>query len=169
MSKRTVITAENFKAQLSVVVKADRSLRTQVQDLIVFGFREYADNQNSNWLSDLIVADLRGMRTKAIQEYIEENTDLVLTKMKDGEARFKREAREGFEFAMPTVPWYEYSNAGKVSVIDPVISLNSLIRKLEHAESTEDDKKVLKDGTKVQADEMLVYLKACPVLNQVAV
>lgn len=166
MSNTVKITGDNFKAQLKRAVTADKSLRTLLQRMVVFSFNEYNTNQNSNWLTDIINADLKGVRMAAIQQYIEDHTDLVLTKMSSDDIRFKREAREGYEFVMPTVTWFDYSNIGKITFVDPMAAFKGLITKLENAENTDNDKKQLVEGTKESADSMLVYLKAYPAFQQ---
>jgi hypothetical protein len=168
MSNTVKITGDNFKAQLKRAVTADKSLRALLQRLVVFGFKEYDEGKNSNWLTDVINADLKGVRMAAIQQYIEDHTDLVLTKMSSDDIRFKREAREGYTFVMPTVTWYEYSKIGQVTFVDPMAAFKGLITKLENAEDSEKEKRQLVDGTKETADAMLVYLKAYPAFQQQA-
>lgn len=168
MPAPTPITAINFKKYLKSALSKDKSLRDLLQRLIEFGFVEYDTNKNSNWLTDVCTADFKSVRTAAMQEYIEAHTDLVLTENSEGKRRFKREAFDDYKFVMPKVTWYEFSNAGKISIVDPMELIKSAISKLEAAEDDSKEKKVLKEGTKSVADDLIKYLKEFPAFDNQA-
>ena len=157
--KEIQITTKNFKLQLAGAVKKDVNLREQVQRLLVFAFLEYDVNHNSNWLSDIMNAGFKGIRLAAIQEYVQDHTDLVWTKKKDDTTVFMREALEGFEFKLPEKSWYEYSNKGmSVPIVDPdklIATLKATLKAVLAGEG----KKVLKEGTKERATQILAAVE----------
>ena len=136
MGQPIPITVDNFHEKLKQAVTTDGTLRGQVQRLIIFGMIEYDQNRNSNWLSEVMNAGFRSVRMAAVQEYIQDHTDLVWTKKKDGTTVFLREAKEGFKFSLPTETWYEYSNKGNaIPVANPDTMLKTIkgyITKLEN-------------------------------------
>ena len=151
------ITSKNFKAKLATALKQDGTLRDNLQRLVIFGMLEYDINHNSNWLSDIMNAGFKGVRMAAIQEYIQDHTDLIFSKKKDSDPVFLREALAGWEFKLPEVTWYEYSNKGEAV---PVANIEQMMRtikgyivKIEKGLKGEDtelkgDKKVAEDFLK---------------------
>lgn len=159
MAKPIVITAENFHKVLSKAVSTDVSLRGQVQRLVEFGLVQYNEQHNSNYLTEIIVADFHGIRTQAVQDYIEAHTDLVLTKFEDGTHRFKRKERDGYKFEMPTVTWWEYSKAGQAKAVNWDDKLSTFTKQLERSVKGEGKVKV-EEGTQEEAEHLLAHLKA---------
>ena len=153
------ITSENFPKYLKKAESADKSLRSLLQSLLVYGLEHYAEKHNSNRLTDVCGANLHGIRTQGLVDYVEKYTDLVWTKMDDGSVRFKREAREGFEFKMPSIPWWEDSKAGQ--------AIPKEIAKLEKQYLTTitklvkgDGKAKLVEGDEIEAKNYLNHLKS---------
>ena len=151
----------NYRSYIKAMVDGDIKLRDMVQYYIMQGMIHYDEHHNSNPLSELLNADIKGVRTAAIQEYIQDHTDLVWMKDKNtGLSRFLREALIGFEFKIPEKTWYDYSNAGTaIPVIDPdkmIASLKATLKAVLKGEG----KKVLKHGSEERAKQILAAVEA---------
>ena len=161
MSKQLVaITADNFSSVLGKLVTADNSLASRIQDLIVFGFAHYEAHNDSVYLTQLMNAGFRSVRTEAIKVYVQDHTNLVLRKDKQDESKvcFKIDKNsKAARFTAPTKSWTEYSGVGQAIPLDIDTALPAFINRLSKAIKGE-GKKALKEGTEEHAATVLAAL-----------
>ena len=169
MGKPIEITTETWSDCMAKVLRLDGSIANLLQRMMMFAFAQYEEGKNSNWLSEVVGQKYKSVRSAALQEYVEAHTDLVLTKMDNGDYRFKREAVEGKpSYKKPELTWYEFSSKGKPSIVKPDAVLKRTIKSLEDAMDEKKEKKSLEDGTEEYAKTLIAYLKAAPAANAVA-
>lgn len=156
----------NHKEFLGVLRRNDKSLRDAVNYYVVEAMDYYYNGGgfNSNPLTELFMPDedgnkIKGIRLIAVQEFIQDHTELVLTKKKDGTVAFLREAKEGFEYKKPEQTWYDYSNKGDPV---PVADLSQIMRTIKgyvaKLEKGLNGEGVTLKGKKEDAKELLAHL-----------
>ena len=100
---------KTFNRKLSGVVKSAKSMRDNVQELIVAGLVHYEEHQDTGYLTDLVRAcqGVRSLPTTTISEYIKLHANVGWGKLKDGKPGFKKVGKD-IEVQMPEVTWYDW-------------------------------------------------------------
>lgn len=166
MSKIIAITAATFTSVLAKLVTADNSMASRIQELIMFGLHHYNEHNDSVFLTQLMNAGFKSVRTEAIKVYIQDHTNLVLRKDGDeGAVKFKIDRMSTNErYTEPSKTWTEYSGVGQAMPIDADSIIKRAINTLSRAIAGE-GKKALKEGTKEHAILCLANLKKCAVAS----
>ena len=158
----------NYRSYLSTMKRADMSLRDFINYYVVEALEYYHNggDYNSNPLSEMFQPDedgneLKGTRGIAVQEFIQDHSELVLVKKKDGSSTFIREVKEGFEYSTPKVTWYDYSKAGQAVPVANIPqmrkNLKGYVTKIQNALKGEGAEL---RGTKKDAEDLLKDLAA---------
>lgn len=159
MAKLVEITADNFGGVLRKLVTADNSMAGRIQDLIVFGFAHFDEHNDSVYLTQLMNAGFKSVRTEAIKVYIQDHTNLVLRKDGEDKVKFKIDkASQNPRYTAPTKSWTEYSGVGQAMPVDADALVQRAINTLTRAINGEGKKK-LKDGTEEHAKAVLNNLR----------
>lgn len=107
---------KTFNRKLGNVVKSTKSLRDNVQELIVAALVHYESEGgdglptgDTGYMTDLVRAcqGVRALPTTTISEYIKIHANVGWGKLKDGKPGFKKVGKE-VEVTMPEVTWYDW-------------------------------------------------------------
>lgn len=98
-----------FNRKLSAVVKSAKTMRGNVQELIVAGLVHYEQHGDTGYLTDLARAckNVRSLPTLTITEYIKAHANVGWGKLKDKQSGFKKVGKE-IEVQMPNVTWFDW-------------------------------------------------------------
>ena len=93
---------KTFNRKLSGVVKSAKSMRENVQELIVAGLVHFEEHADTGYLTDLVRAcqGVRALPTATINEYIQTHANVAWGKLKDGQKGYKKVGKE-VEVTMP--------------------------------------------------------------------
>lgn len=154
----TAITAKNFTAALSAIIRSQTSQRAKIQALILFGmaYANESEGHNCLYLTKLVQGlDSAGVtRTLAIQKFIMAHCACIWTKDKTGVAIFK--PHKEWAYTEPTCNWWEFDKAGKaVPDYDFEKALKHFITKAEGADLGPVHAAML-DAIKVAANQAVV-------------
>lgn len=124
---------KTFNRKLSGVVKSAKTMRDNVQELIVAGLVHYEEHGDTGYLTDLARAckGVRALPTTTITEYIKAHANVGWGKLKDKRLGFKKVGKD-IEVQMPNVTWYDWEG-GDHNVIkedyDMLASVRSAVTK----------------------------------------
>lgn len=165
------ITAANFGSVLSHLITADNTMASRIQDLILFGLFHYAvdptakggaGHNDSEYLTRLMNAGFRSVRTEAIKLYIEAHTNLTLRKDPRDETKviFKIDPNSSnARYTEPTKTWSEWSAVGQAMPLDIDKALPAFVNRFRKALNG-DGKKKLAEGTEEHTVSVLAQLEA---------
>ena len=110
------ITTKTFNASLASTIKSAKTMRTNAQLLIDFGFIQYKDTGDSGYLSRIVAAciGVKSLNTAKMIGYIESIANVKHAKSKDGSHVFKKTPKEEPTINDYCENWYEFETAETV-------------------------------------------------------
>lgn len=131
---------KQFKAKLATITKSGKTLRENVQSVLIFGFEQAKEHGNLGYLSDVmrICIGVRALPTNAIKDYIKDYVEPIKwAKGPDGVVRFSKDGKNGkLKVTMPTEPWFEHESVRKTQAkqdLHVAQRLKSLLTALDNA------------------------------------
>tara|TARA_X000001382_G_scaffold123689_1_gene107681 strand:- start:3227 stop:3715 length:489 start_codon:yes stop_codon:yes gene_type:complete len=146
----------NFKKRVNSIVKSATSVRDKIQSELVLSFEQYAEHGNTQFLAILLNA-VNGTRTLPMNQVLRYITAHVNVQVKNDKKTntltIKKVSKNAaIEYNVPTVNWYEFGNATKVTDFDLQKSLKSVLNNYQNALNNSDRKVVNKhDSDKLAA------------------
>lgn len=100
---------KTFNRKLGNVIKSTKTLRDNMQELIVAGIVHYQNHGDTGYLTDLARAckGVKALPTLTITDYIKAHANVGWGKLKDKQPGFKKVGKE-VEVKMPDVTWYDW-------------------------------------------------------------
>jgi len=100
---------KTFNRKLAAVVKSAKTMRDNVQELIVAGLVHFDEHGDATYLTELVRAcqGVRSLPTTTISEYIKIHANVGWGKLKDQKGGFKKIGKD-IEVKMPEVTWYDW-------------------------------------------------------------
>ena len=116
-----------FNRKLSAVVKSAKTMRENVQELIVAGLVHFEQHNDTTYLTELVRAcqGVRALPTTTISEYIKLHANVGWGKLKDGKPGFKKVGKE-VEVTMPEVTWYDWEGGKHNEVKSDYLFLSTI-------------------------------------------
>lgn len=152
---------KEFSSKLAGVIKSQKNMRENVQELLDSGFEQVVHHGNTIYLSTLLrqCIGVRSMPTKALKEYIQAHvSNCAWRKDKDGNMVFMKAVKnKPMEVTVPDVKWYDHASAHKAQAkadVDAVARAKALLTVLS---------KSIEAGTvkdKEQAEKITAALSA---------
>lgn len=183
MSKKTErkpVSSENFKSRVADVVRSGKSIRGNIQELVMFAIVFYLDPENNGNTANLTylydkVAGVKSLNHRQLGIFVEDTVNVKLGKTSDGDAVFKKAVkgdapslRDGADL---TVNWWEYGRVTAPKALDIFKQLETL-RKGIAAATGDEAKKPLVEGQELIADaasgmltDMITQLQASLTLK----
>lgn len=146
----------NFKKRVNSIVKSATSVRDKIQSELVLSFEQYAEHGNTQFLAILLNA-VNGTRTLPMNQVLRYITAHVNVSVKNDKKTNtltvkKVSKNASIEYNVPTVNWYEFGNATKVTDFDLQKSLKSVLNNYQNALTKQERKIVNKhDSDKLAA------------------
>ena len=112
MLNTKISNASDLNKRLTGIKTSAKNIRNGLQEAIAFGLIKYRDGTgDSGELARVYTAtlEMKGVNSKLVKEYITDHTNLVSSKDKKGNPKFKKAAKgEPIEVTEPTVEWFNY-------------------------------------------------------------
>lgn len=139
------ITSKNFGTKLGATTRSAKTLRANIQNLILFGMEHYASTGDTVYLTKCMQAcvGVAALPTQKMKIYIQDHAnvswrEIEIKKGKDAgkkTAVFKAKGKE-HTYKEPVENWWEYSTAGDVKPdLDIPTAIGNLIKRIEKAEA----------------------------------
>lgn len=139
--KSTNVTSKNFGRKLSGVIKSAKTMRGNLQNLLLFGMEHYGAHGDTGYLDRCMEAcvGVASLPTQKMKVFIQEHANVTYreVEIKDGKDKgkkvhvFKKKGKEPV-YKEPTMNWWEFSTAGDaVPDMDVAASVVSLIKRID--------------------------------------
>ena len=118
--KSSNITTKNFGRKLGGVVKSAKTMRANLQNLILFGMEHYSATGDTVYLTKCMHAcvGVSSLPTQKMKQFIQHHANVSYRKIKNKagneELVFKKRGKVA-EYSEPTTNWWDFSNAGQAT------------------------------------------------------
>ena len=122
--KSTNVTAKNFGRKLSGVVSSAKTMRGNIQNLMLFGMEWYLEHGDTGYLDRCMDAcvGVKTLPTQKCKQFIQEHANVTWreVEIKSGKNKgkkvsvFKKRGKEP-SYKEPTTNWWDISNAGQAT------------------------------------------------------
>jgi len=139
--KSVNVTSKNFGKKLGGVVKSAKTMRGNIQNLILFGMEHYASSGDTGYLDRCMEScvGVNSLPTQKMKIFIQEHANVSWkeVEIKSGKDTgkkihvFKKRGKEA-TYKEPTTNWWEFSVAGDATPdMDVGASVLSLIKRID--------------------------------------
>jgi hypothetical protein len=137
MTQKAPITAKNFGNKLSGWKRSAASMRGTAQELLDFGFAQYAEHGDAGYLSRMCHAaeEIKGLNAKRMMDYVLAHANVKWNKDKHSFSKAKKKDEPAVEER--AVNWFEYgvAKSDEPKAFDVNKRLESLLKGLRDAEN----------------------------------
>lgn len=135
--KSTGITSKNFGTKLGGVVKSAKTMRANLQNLMLFGMEHYEASGDTVYLTKCMQScvGVAALPTQKMKQFIQHHANVswkeVKTKNDTKDHVFKKRGKDA-TYTPPTTNWWEFSTAGDVQPdLDTDAAILNLIKRIE--------------------------------------
>lgn len=135
------ITSKTFGKKLGSVIRSARSMRQNLQNIILFAMEHYANTGDTGFLDRCMAAcvGVSSLPTQKMKLFIQEHANVTYREVEIKEGKRKGEKIRVFKkrgkvptYKEPTINWWEFSVAGEATPdMDVDASILNLVKKID--------------------------------------
>lgn len=117
--KSTGITTKNFGAKLAGVIKTAKTMRSNLQNLLLFGMEHYAQSGDTVYLTKCMQScvGVSALPTQKMKQFIQEHANVSWREIqgKNGKQFVFKKVGDAPTYKIPAINWWDISKAGDAS------------------------------------------------------